>query len=103
MTFSIILIGAAQNVYLLYVLYTLHVFDKLANKEELLAFLAGLSMIGLILSAEAIFLNYARIGEKKNKVYIVGFVLAIIATILFFTYLVFRYVMRIHEVGATVF
>ena len=99
MIFSAVLFGIAQTLYLLYILYELKVFSNLPNHGEMLSFLAGIAMVGIILSAESFFLSLAKLGKKKKWFQLLPLVLAVIAFALFIGYLTFRFITRIYQQG----
>ncbi len=103
MVLSIILIGFAQDLYLMYLLFKLHVFDSIGTSEEIIAFLSGFGVLGCFLSLANFLVGYTKVSDANNKRRVPNFVLGLVAFILFFGYCVFRYVSRIHENGALVF
>ena len=102
MIFAIVLFSLSSSLYFLYFLIT---SNKVSKVEELIALLTGLAMIGIILSLEAFFLNYAKYNDtsKNRKKSIIGMVCSIGAIVVFFGYLVFKFILRIHQVGGVLF
>ena len=82
MIFSAVLFGIAQTLFLLYFLYDMKVFSNLPNHGELLSFLAGVAMVGVVLSAESFFLSFAKLGKKKRFIHILPLVFAVVAEII---------------------
>ena len=102
MTFSIVLFLVSCSLYPIYLLVD---FSDISHAEEWLALLTGTAMVGIILSIEAIFLNYGRIisKSKKRPTDFIGITISGLALILFFAYLVMKFVIRVHSRGGVIF
>ena len=103
MVLSICLIGFCQDLVIVYSLAQLHVLDSLNASAEISSFLSGFGILGLLLSLANFLVNYTRLGDANNKRRTANFVLGTVAFALFIGYVAFRYVMRIHDIGAVVF
>ena len=71
--------------------------------QETMTLLFGVALIGAIISIASIFMYAAKIQGRKTPKSIGGFVLSIVSVVLFIGYIIFRFVIRIHSMGLTLF
>ena len=71
--------------------------------QEIISLLFGFTMIGIVLSVASTFMQVAKMQIRKTPKSIGGFALSIISLAAFIGCFVFRFVIRIHGMGLTVF
>lgn len=81
---------------------TLH-YSNYDVSQEITSLLFGFTMIGIVLSVASMFMQVAKMQIRKTPKTIGGFVLSIIALAVFIGCFIFRFVVRIHGMGLTIF
>ena len=71
--------------------------------QETINVLAGLALAGIFPSFANTIWCALRFGDAKKPMSLVGLIFSIFALVLFLGYIGMRYVIRIHELGMTIF
>ena len=100
MIISFILAHIAISIFLYY--FTAR-FTGVTLTAEMINVLAGFAIFGIFPSIANMIWCALRFGETRKPTSLVGLIFSILALVLFLIYIVMRYVIRIHELGMTIF
>ena len=100
MIISFILISLAISVWSIYIIAALNDFIL---SQVFLTVLIGIAFLNIFTSFANSVWCAAKINDKANKRSITGLVLSSLSILLFIGYFVMRYIVRIHQLGLTLF